>query len=711
MQAHSPHLDPASMVLKLREDLVFAPQCHGSDLYYYLESVKEGNYFRIGYAEYVFVSLLDGKTPFSEALALTARALGANALSQTQAKEVCGWLVEHKLVQFEALQDSTPAPHRQKPWYQQLNPLWIKVPFGSPDTWITSLADGCRFLLRPWLFAITVCLITLSIVLVLYQYDVFIESISQVILPNNWLRLALIWIALKFIHELGHAIACKLFGGEIRDCGLVFVLFAPLAYVDVTSAWRFSQRWQRVAVAAAGIYVELVAASLAAIAWIYTDSPTLEPWLVNIFVSATVTTILFNINPLMRFDGYFILADALMIPNLYGRAQQHAKGFWSRLFWGERRIEAKLKGVSRTLLTAYGILCMLWRTIMTISMVLAASLMFAGGGFYLSVLAIFLWLAKPLSRFVTDLYRRFMETPHSLIRGGLIGSVALALAFVMFAVVPWPGEIVAPGIVQFSDEGIVRAQVNGFIKTIHVSDGEHVERGQVLIELSNPQLHYQLAEIEERIGAEASALRLALDEKRNSDVQISKRNLEAFTLRRDEIEHDLDSLKIIATTSGRVIARELPRTIDRYVRRGDELITIENPAQKEIKAVLTTEQARALAKTEDADVRFYAGPEQTFLGYLHQVQPRATTQVPHEALSAKAGGALAVKPISESKSEQGEELVTPHVLATILLYPEFGAQAFTGQRGNVHLGSHHRTLVERWWHPLLNWVNRYRLQG
>ena len=184
-----------------------------------------------------------------------------------------------------------------------------------PDRWLSKLSPHTNWLFSAPMTALGMLLITAGMIVAIVRWNELVDSSQLVFARNNWLLMGVAWLVLKVAHELAHALACKRQGGEVREAGLVFVLFAPAAYVNVTSAWRFPCKWQRVHVAAAGMYVELVLAALAVMAWNHVDSIVLRHLLFNIILMASFTTLVFNANPLMRFDGYYILSDLLEIPN------------------------------------------------------------------------------------------------------------------------------------------------------------------------------------------------------------------------------------------------------------------------------------------------------------------------------------------------------------------------------------------------------------
>jgi hypothetical protein len=185
---------------------------------------------------------------------------------------------------------------------------------------------------------------------------------------------------LKFFHELGHALVCHRYGGNIRETGVVIAFFAPLAYVDASSCWSFRSRWHRIHTALAGVYVELIIASLSILAWKWCDSVVLRHVLQNTIIMASVSTLLFNLNPLMKFDGYYVLSDLLQIPNLSTQANSVITELARRIFFGDSGSRPTVIGQQRWVLLAYGAAAMVWRLLVTFSLLIMASVLFHGAG-------------------------------------------------------------------------------------------------------------------------------------------------------------------------------------------------------------------------------------------------------------------------------------------------------------------------------------------
>ncbi len=688
--------------LRLRPEVLVTPQETRGRRFYHLELPSEGKFFRVGAAEYVFISLLDGNTSFAEALALSSRALGVDALSQTHASEVYQWLIDQRLAEIT---DTRVSPRNQpKPGvFSKLNPLWIKIPFGSPDAFLKPWVKWMGWLYTPPALILGTLFILCVGISVIQQREKFTHDLRSVISASNWLWLALTWAILKFLHECSHAIACRKFGGRVREAGLIFILLAPMAYVDVTSAWRLPSRWQRALIAAAGVYFEMLCAAVAAVLWIRTDSALAAQWLCNVMIMATLTTVLFNINPLMKFDGYFILSDLLAVPNLFQRANQQASQYLQAIFFGAP-LSLEVKGIHGKLLAGYGFATMVWRSVMTLGMILAATVMFQGLGVFLAILGAVTWWGIPLTRFLSSIQRRWIETPLSLVRSVAVAGSTAAVSILVVMIIPWPGRVIAPAIVEFADDSVLRARVPGFIQVIHVTDGQLVEAGTVLMELANEKIGYEYAEVEEKLNRERTLHRQAIDQHRAAQAQISQRKIDAFEKRFKELELDRESLQVRATTSGRVIARGLERRLGSYVQQGDELVAIEDDSNKELIVSMRSDQLDSVNELLGKEVTFFAAPEIRCRGVITRVDPRASNAIPHAALSSEGGGALPVRQVSKQADKGKTELVEPRLTIKVALDEAAGDELNAGQRGHVHLGWRGRTILERVWSPIHEWI-------
>ena len=224
----------------------------------------------------------------------------------------------------------------------------------------------------------------------------FAASLQRVLCPDQHFVLAACWLFLKLAHELGHGIASKRFGGDVREFGVAMIFFAPVPYSDVTASWRCT-RWERMAVAAAGMYFEWIVALVAVAVWCSSASPAVRQVCVYVVSLATLTTILFNANPLCRMDGYYLLSDFLGWPNLAAQGQSISQGWLSWLFLGRPLPAADAAGPRYLATGCYGVAARLWRSLSLLTMAVLVVLVYEGMGILLLLAVIAASRVKSIS--------------------------------------------------------------------------------------------------------------------------------------------------------------------------------------------------------------------------------------------------------------------------------------------------------------------------
>lgn len=680
----------------LRSDLVFIPRRGRWKEWYQIEARHSGRYFRIGVTEYAFISLLDGETTIGEAVSLTARRFGPDAFSEDQATSIVVWLLENDLAELtESLSTGKPQGtvsngRRKTTLVERLNPFWLKLPFGKPDGFISKLLPLTSWL-HSWAAIVASMLIWLAAAIAIASnWTRFESSWSTVLHRSNWLWLGVSWLFLKIIHELSHAVACRRHGGEVRDSGIIFILLAPVAYVDVTSSLSFPSRWQRIQTAAAGIYVELTVASLAAIAWTMTDSPLLSHHLVNLIWSASVTTIVFNANPLMKFDGYYILSDLLDRPNLYTDSTLHLQRIANRVFFGARTDSVQSSRQDAVLTASYGAAAFVWRMLICVGLLISASVMFHGAGIVVAAAGVLLWFGRPILQLTRKLWQLSRLDPKKSLRATVLATASAAALGAFLFLTPWPAGATAPGILDHQDLAVVRAETPGFVRKIHVADGEEVSQGQLLIELENEELANEVADI--RVAIQQSDIRRSqfIRSHETASVQVETENHASLKKRLAEKLQQAESLTVRAPVAGRVMSRLLVWAEGTYAQPGTELVAIGDDSCKELRVSISQDDARWLeTATKQADgeaaidVRLRSAG--ITKGTVRRILPGATRTPLHESLTAPAGGPLAVKANSDSDSPSELVLTEPRVTAVIDLPSDVAARIPAGSFGHVWL--------------------------
>ena len=684
--------------IRLNDELIFSPQRYGSEDYFHIEVPSTSKFFRIGYNEYVFISLLDGTTSFAHALAVTAQQLGTTALSEEDAKRTVTWMMENGLAAFSEKTDAIVVAGSQNTnssLLQKANPFWIKIPFGNPNQLLQSLEPYLNWLFHPVAILISLSLMVTALVTACTSWDQIVAGCGGILAPNNWLWILVTWVFLKIIHELAHGMACRLNGGEVKETGVIFILFAPMAYVDVTSAWRIQSRWKRIGIAGAGMYIELLVAALAVFLMQATHSAILRQLLINVIVMASITTLAFNANPLMRFDGYFMLSDLMKIPNLYSGGMQSFTNLMKWIFYGQKT-EQSLSEIRnhQTWITAYGILAALWKVVICIGLAITSSVMFGGLGVLLAVLGTFSWFAKPVANLIQDLIRQSRQKPHRVVRcGSLTGLLAVVLLCGWFYI-PNPFSSRNPCVVDFKDEAKVRTASAGFVEEVLVEDGDYVMAGSPLLRLKNHELVAEVAKLQAELELQSTRENIAMDEQQPGEAQIAAYNRASALRRLEERLEEINSLTLNAPVDGYVVARNIRQLVGRYFQQGDTVLTIGDEDNKEVVLSIAAGDVRSTVGLVGKSIPIEIGSRRKITALIKRVDPRASVRVTHSAMAVPYGGTLAVKPV-ERDGESDYELIEPRFRATASIDAVSSAKLFAGERGYALLDSNSNT-VGKW---------------
>lgn len=699
--------DLGSTRLAVRRDLVFVPQIESSQPYYLLEDPLNSRFFRLGQAEYTLVSLLDGQTTLHDALGRLSQVIPDHSLTESDVAALARWLVEMDLAQTEAsghaatlTERASQAAGRQTA--ARVNPLLIRLPLGRPDGCFAALARWIGWLFAPPAVVGWLGVVLLGAYQVSSQWERFAASSEGIFAPGNWAWLFGCWIVLKVLHEASHGVVCKRYGGAVRETGLLLILFAPVAYVDVTSSWRFASRWQRIQVAAAGMYGELLIAALAALVWSSTKSPWLGHLCFNVIAMASVTTLLFNANPLMKFDGYFMLSDALGMPNLYVNGQAYVRAWFRRWVLNVPGALPAWTGRQRILIAVYGWASLSWRICVCVSLTLAAATMFQGAGIVLAALAAVLWFGLPALRFAGYLIRgRGAEQPDRL-RLLLVTGTAGGLFAVLLLLVPWPGARVAPAIVEYAPLNVVRADSAGFVQKILVEEGQQVEAGQVLLELRNDELVQDLADLDLQVRQSEIRGRQHEQQRKLAALQAEAKKQESLIQQREELQTQVERLTVRAPSAGQVIRRNLATLLGTYIEQGDEILSLGDDSRKELRVSVAQDDLDAF---RFSSICIQVPHESSWQGRLEKIVPRATLSLPHLALGAVHGGSLPVKRVDEKElQESSYELLAPRFVAHLPLDTAQSNLLKSGQRVEASCRAFDESIGEHLYRAASGWI-------
>lgn len=679
---------------RARSNLRFIFQEFGGERSCVIEDPLTSKFHRVGLAEYRFIRRLDGDATFAEAFARSSLESGADALTEREAVGVLSWLVEQRLADVGGeIPEETLRRSRDRKIGASLknafNLLFVKIPLGRPEAFLNRVYPFSGFLCGRLFFLVWLLFGIVGVGQVAVNWDRFVRGTEGVLAPHNWLWLLVVWTGLKVWHEFWHALVCKHHGGRVREAGVLLVLLTPLGYVDASSSLAFPSKWKRMHVAAAGIYGEFFLAAIAAIIWARTDPGVVNTIAMNTMVMASTVTLLFNLNPLMRFDGYFLLIDLIEKPNLYTRANRLVKALARRWLLGTKEAPTPWREGDTWLCLAYGVSSLVWRVLIIVTLLAAAALLLKGGGLVFALVGLAFWLYPILKGFFTSLTdRRGGREPVNFWSAGLrCGLVAAALATLLLF--PFRLAVTAPGVVRHEGEAILRAEGPGFVHEVLTRDDAPTEAGALLVRLANPALENQLAALATSHRRQDYKRRIALLERSAAEYEAEVALLDALRSQYLQQLQFVETLDIVAPRAGRVVAPGLSDRTGRYLRTGDEILRVVDPDAIEILVPVSQDDVDAFRRQVGQPVSiFVEGRLAIIEGRLHRIGGRAGTEIEHEALTSLAGGPLPVKQRDSTLNDParpagGHELARPYFWGEIRLPSTGGPALRPGERVRV----------------------------
>ncbi|WP_050025559.1 biotin/lipoyl-binding protein [Verrucomicrobium sp. BvORR034] len=650
---------------RLRQDLQFHFQIVEGRAMYVVEDRANRSYHQLGVPEYRFLRSLNGTKPAAKLVAECSA--GKNELTETEAESLLRWAIDHHLLQTTRSDQADrrlahAEDHVPKSMMQQWQKFFsFKLPLGSPDSFLRPFTRALGWTLDPWAMVLALGVASYGGYLALSNYVELMEASSRAFLPQNWFWLLGVTVMLKLVHELWHGIATQKYGGVVPEWGVqVIAWISPMTYVDASSSWRFPSRWHRIKVAAAGMYVELLLAVTALHVWTITEPGLLRELCFNVLVSASMITLLFNANPLMRFDGYYIFSDLLDLRNLGQRGQQAFTWLNRRIFLGAK--SASLPPVVRkrffTYLT-YGAASWCWRILVTIGLMALAAHMFHGMGLLPLLIAGVLGVAGLLHSLIS-FFKPTERTGHipwatAWWRIGL-AVLAVATALVFIQINPTSAGL---AVVEYPGKSVVRAEVPGFVARQYVTDGQRVEKGQILVDLANEAEVTQLEMYHAQLALSETKARIFYLTERFEEWQTEQQKSTGLKEKLMVQQKRVRAMEVRAPISGRVHAPGLPQQRGSFFDTGHPLLTVIPDEAPEFLISMRQQDFQRIAPELTSAPRPFRirllGRPVEFRAELRRTETKATLAVPSQVLASSAGGPLAVRSISQRETATNKE--------------------------------------------------------
>jgi putative peptide zinc metalloprotease protein len=619
--------------------------------WYVVQDQTGGRVYRLTAAAYALIAAMDGQqtvqTLWDRANASEVR----DACTQPEVVDLLVQLHSADLLQTDVLPDSAAAMDRHrrkrvqtvKQWL--LNPMSLKLPLLNPDRFLTVFEPYLRWCFGPIGALLWLILLTPALILAGQHWSELTENLSDRILSSsNLLVMLAVYPIVKLLHELGHGFAVKRWGGTVRELGLMFLVFAPVPYVEASSSAAFPSKHHRAAVAAAGMLVELFLAAIAMYVWVLAEPGVLRAVAFNTLVICGVSTLVANGNPLLRYDGYYILSDLIEIPNLAQRGQAWWRYLLDRYALGATDALAPDETPSEQWwLTLYTPLAWCYRVFVTVSVIFLVA-----GKFFIVGVLLACWSAIGLiGNPIRKGWKHLTSSPvlHRIrsqaVRRTLI---ALVLVAALLLMVPLPLHTRAEGVVWLPDQAILHAGENGHFVRWLASPGAAVKAGQAIYLLEDKQLqaelavnHAQVAQAQARYDAEhfTDPAKAALSGRQLAEAQEVLRHTETRAAR----------LLGYAKTTGRLIVATPQDMPGSYFKKGDLLGYVLHDRELLVRVVVQQDDIDLVhQRFRGVNIRLVDSIGEIHASRIVREFPGGIDELPTAALGLNGGGTIPTSP-------------------------------------------------------------------
>jgi putative peptide zinc metalloprotease protein len=675
------------------------PHTYRGQRWFVLQDSTGGRYHRLSPGAYALISRMDGRHTVQQLWDDASRAGGDTIPAQDEVVELLMQLHANDLLHCDVTPDAAELferyrKRRRQKWKQWItNPTSLRIPLLDPDRFLTHWAQRLAWLFDGRGAVCWLAIVLPALALAAQHWSELTHNMSdRVLATGNLVILALVFPLVKALHELGHGFATRVWGGSVHEMGLMFLIFAPVPYVDASAASAFRSKRQRAVVGAAGMLVELFVAALAMYVWVLVEPGVVRAVAFNVMLIAGVSTVIVNGNPLLRYDGYYILCDLIEMPNLGQRGQRYLTYLCDRYLFGARELEpVDETPAEKRWLIGYTITSWFYRIFVTVSIIL-----FIAGEFFVFGVVLALWSAFGL--LVMPLWKaakHVLESPalHRHRARAIKLSLAAAAAILLFVgLVPLPLRTLAEGVVWLPDQALVRAGVSGTAQRWLVTPGSPVARGTPLLLMADPHLAAELdlarakvAEAEARYSAEqftnpveAGVIRQQLDHEKRALERAGERHARLV------VHSGIDGVLTVPN------AHDMP---GQYFKQG-ELLGYVLDRQQLIARVAVMQDNIDLVRSGlvKAQLRFADAVDKAYPVSILREVPSALDELPTAALGATGGGQIAVDP----NDQKGLKTLERVFYIDVSLPPEAVPSAFGGR---VYVRFEHvgEPLLRQWY--------------
>jgi putative peptide zinc metalloprotease protein len=691
----------AAQKIRLRPSVRVRKQFFRGDVWYIANDLYGDQFFRFRPEAWDFIARLDGTKTVEEVWQTCLDQKGDAAPGQGEAIQILSNLYQSNLIVSDFPSDVVQLFERQqkrhaREWKARLLGIFfLRIPLFDPDVFLNRTLKFVRPFLSIFGALFWLGLVGSAIGVAVSNWDALFERGQGALNPANLPILLVAFVLAKLVHEFGHGYAVKRFGGEVHVMGITFLVFTPIPYVDATAAWAFRERWKRIWVGSAGMIVELALAAVATFVWASTGPGLLNSWCFNLMLVASVSTILFNINPLLKFDGYYILSDLTDSPNLQSRGMQELGHLVEKYAFGGRHSQSPAGSRPDAVwLAVFGVASWCFRVYITYVIIMFVADRYLGLGFLAAVLTV-------VGLFVLPLYKgiKFLFTEPRIervrTRAYLVTASVLIMCFLLLGVLPAPRYFRAPGVLFAENAEFIVARSSGAVENFEAAP-ETALAGTTMLRLSDPELplRRRLLEAEREQLAAVERLQMARE---GLGREVLRERRRANSIRMEELEEQEAAMEIRVPVDGRLSSLQPKEHFQRWIQRGEIVGESIPEGAWRFFAVVSQRDVNLLFEQEmrGVSLRFPGSAGQVVQPDGLQIVPGRQEYLPSPALGWRTGGPVRVR----DDDPDGMRTAEPFFLV-MLDVDAFGAPLHHGRVGLARFRVENEPYLSQWYRKM-----------
>ncbi|MBV5341895.1 MAG: biotin/lipoyl-binding protein [Deltaproteobacteria bacterium] len=680
----------ANIKVSLLDAVDVQKQFYRGELWYVLKDRFNNSHFKVTAEAYRFIVMLETDKTINEVWEECIAEYDDSAPTQDEVISLLSQLHINNLLNYKNQPNNEFIYERQSEKRKKelknkiISLMSIKIPLWNPDKFLNIVAPFLNGIVSNKGLMVWLLVVVSGIKATIDNRHLIYDNTQGMLAPSRLFYLYIALALLKLLHEMGHAIMTKRFGGAVHTVGVMFLVFTPLPYMDATSSWFFQSRWQRMLVGSAGMLVDFFCAAVAALIWSQTGDGLLHTVAFNVMIVASISSFVFNANPLIRFDAYYILSDFLEIPNLAQRSRQQ----W--IYWIEKYLFAVEHSVSPSLshkeafwLSLYAVTSFLYRAFIAVVIVLFIADKFLGIGLLLAILSIAVATILPAKSLVTYLAKN-PNLVRSRKRAISVSALVLLVIIIMVTLIPFPYAIRAPVVVEAKEFSKVYATTEGVLHKLSFKNGDHISKGDVIALLSNIDLESEIATVKAGMLQNMALKQRAMSEANDDLKPLAVRE----QMLRDQLRHleqKKAGMSIVAENTGVFVAPDAGAFMGRWLKRQTRLGSIISSGNFKCSAIVSQEQAFDLFKEKNlaASIKLYGSNTEKLKVHDIVVIPYQKEELPSAALGWFGGGDVSVS----SSDKSGTKTIEPffEVIGTIEYGTTASAKLLHGRSGVLRM--------------------------